>query len=136
MVGGSKLTVSEIIKALRNLPNFLYVYWGKDNKDHMVILGERPCPKKNEYIGTIDCYHANVDMMKLYEKDTLEEADKYQLVRLMRCIQSLCDYRYEELYSLEQQTEYLNGLSSEQLEEIYKQIEMYKFARSLYSEYH
>ena len=130
------MTTEEIVKALRNLPNFLYIYLGEDGKDHMVILGERPCQRKSEYIGTIDCYHANIDMMKLYEKDVLEEADKYQLVRLMRRIQSLCDYRYEKLYSLEQQTEYLNVLSSEQLEEIHKQIEMHKLARSLYSEYH
>lgn len=52
------------------------------------------------------------------------------------CMHNICDYRDSRLYSLAQQEEYLNILNDEQLEEISKQINMHKFAKCLYKDYH
>ena len=131
------MTASQIIKELNHLPSFLYIYWNpSDEKDHMVILGGHSCQQKTDHTGIIPAMHHNYDMQEICEKETLEESDKFALVKAMRHIQNLCDYRDPELYTLAKQEEYLNELSSEQLEEIYKQIEMYKLARSLYKDYH
>lgn len=131
------MTTSQIINELNRLPSFLYIYWNpSDEKDHLVILGGQSCQQKTEHTGIISAMHYNYDMQKLYKKKTLEESDKYALVKAMRHIQNLCNYRDPELYTLAKQEEYLNNLSGEQLEEIYEQIEMYKAARSLYKDYH
>lgn len=102
----------------------------------MVILGGYSCRSESNHTGIITCSHYNDDMMKIYEKEVLEEADKYRLVKLMKHMYNLCDYRFENLYTIKEQTEYLSSLGSEQLDEIYKQIEMHKLARSLYKDYH
>ena len=46
------MKISQIIEELNHLPSFLYIYWNpSDEKDHMVILGGQPCPKKSDFIG-------------------------------------------------------------------------------------
>ena len=131
------MTVLQIIHELNHLSNFLYVYWEpRDEKDHMVILGGHSCMTKDEHTGVIDAMHYNFEMQEIFEKKELDESDKYTLVKLMRRMHSICDYRDSRLYSLAQQEEYLNKLSDEQLEEISKQIEMHKLAKDLYREYH
>ena len=135
--GGQFMTTSQIIKELNHLPSFLYIYWGPIyEKDIMVILGGQSCQQKDNHTGIIPAMHYNYEMQEICEKDILDESDKHTLVRAMRHIQNLCDYRDPNLYTLTQQEEYLNKLSTEELEEIYKQIEMYKLARSLYRDYH
>lgn len=131
------MTVSQIIKELNHLPSFLYIYWNPiAENNYKVILGGQSCQQKTDHTGIISATHYNYDMQKIYKKKTLDEADKYALVKALKHIQNLCDYRDPELYTLAKQEEYLNKLSSEQLEEIYQQIEMYKLARSLYKDYH
>lgn len=131
------MTASQIVRELNHLPSFLYIYWSpSDEKDCMVILGGQSCQQKTDHTGIISAMHYNYEMQEIYEKKILEESDKNALVKAMRHIQNICDYRDPKLYTLAKQEEYLNDLSSEQLEEIYKQIEMYKLARSLYKDYH
>lgn len=131
------MTASQIVRELNHLPSFLYIYWSpSDEKDRMVILGGQSCQQKTDHTGIISAMHHNYEMQEIYEKKILEESDKNALVKAMRHIQNICDYRDPKLYTLAKQEEYLNDLSSEQLEEIYKQIEMYKLARSLYKDYH
>ncbi len=131
------MTVSQIIKELNHLPNFLYIYWEpSDENDHMVILGGHSSITRDEHTGVIDAMHCNFEMQDIFEKKILDETDKYALVRLMRRMHSLCDYRDSRLYSLAQQEEYLNKLNDEQLKEISKQIDMHKYVRDLYKDYH
>lgn len=131
------MTVSQVLKELKQLPNFLYIYWEPcDEKDHMVILGGHSCLPKDEHTGIINAMHCNFEMQEIFEKKVIEESDKYTLVRLMRRMYSICDYRDNGLHSLAQQEEYLNKLNDEQLEEISKQIDMHKFSRSLYKDYY
>lgn len=131
------MTVSQIIKELNHLQNFLYIYWEpSDSEDYMIILGGHSTQLKDDHTGIIPAMRCNLEMQKIFEKETLEESDKFELVRLMKRIHNFCDYRDSKMESLSQQEEYLNRLSEEQLEEISKQIEMHKFARSLYRDYH
>lgn len=130
------MTVSQIIHELNHLSNFLYIYWEPhDEKDHMVILGGHSCMTKKEHTGIINAMHCNFEMQEIFEKKELDESDKYALVKLMRRMYSICDYRDYRLYSLAQQEEYLKKLSAEQLEEISKQIDMHKLAKELCREY-
>lgn len=131
------MKISQIIEELNHLPSFLYIYWNpSDEKDHMVILGGQPCPKKSDFIGIDTAKYYNLNMKKIYRKATLEEIDKYTLVKDMKKIKNLCNYRHTKLYTLSEQENYLNNFSNEPLEEIYEQIKMYKLARSLYKDYH
>lgn len=131
------MKISQIIEELNHLPSFLYIYWNpSDEMDHMVILGGQSCPKKSDFIGIDTAKYYNLNMKKIYRKATLEEADKYTLVKDMKRIKNLCNYRLTKLYTLSDQENFLNSLSNEPLEEIYEQIKMYKLARSLYKDYH
>lgn len=131
------MTVSQILKEINVLPNFLYIYWNpSDEKDHMVILGGQSCPSKDTYPNMIPVSHYNEEMQEIYRKGSLEDADKRKMVKLLKHIQNMCDFRRTELFTLAQMEEYLSDLSAEQLEEISEQIEMYKLARSLYRDYH
>lgn len=131
------MTTSQIIKELNCLPSFLYIYWNpSDEKDHMVILGDQSCQQKTDHTNIILATHYNYDMQEIYEKETLEDSDKYALVKAMRHIQNLYDYRDPELYTLTKQKKCLNELISEQLDEFSKQIEMHKFSCNLCKDYH
>lgn len=131
------MTVSQIIKEINNLPNFLYIYWNpSDAKDHMVILGGQSCLSSDTDSDMVPAFNYNVEMQEIYRKSTLEEADKYRIVKLLKLVQNMCDYRKSGLFKLAQQEKYLSELNDEQLEEVSEQVEMYKLARSLYKDYH
>lgn len=84
----------------------------------------------------VPAFNYNVEMQEIYRKSTLEEADKYRIVKLLKLVQNMCDYRKSGLFTLAQQEKYLSELNDEQLEEVSEQVEMYKLARSLYKDYH
>ena len=39
----------DIIKEINRLPNFGYVFWGDDNREHLVILGGHSSKKSETY---------------------------------------------------------------------------------------
>ena len=126
------MRICELINEINNLPNLLYVYWNSsDNKDHLVILGGQSCILKNEYTNMNMALHYNEEMQTIYEKDILKETDKYRLVKMLARIRNSCDYRHSGLGTLTQQEAYLRDLNQEQLEEISKQVEMYKYVHRL-----
>lgn len=130
------MKISQIIEELNHLPSFLYIYWTKRWKGSYGNTWGQPCPKKSDFIDIDTAKYYNLNMKKIYRKATLEEIDKYTLVKDMKKIKNLCNYRHTKLYTLSEQENYLNNLSNEPLEEIYEQIKMYKLARSLYKDYH
>lgn len=68
-------------------------------------------------------------------KEFLTDEDRAYIAKQMKRIMVQCDYRHSELYSLEQQKEYLSKLDAESLEEISEQILMYKKAREYHAKY-
>lgn len=130
------MNVGEIIKEIKKLPNFLYVYYDPIGVKHKIILGGETCKKKEVYTELDLLEKYNDHMWDIYTKEILEQNDKHALVQDMKHIHNGCDYRTEKYYTLSQQEAYLNKLDNGRLEKIYSQIEMYKLARSLYKDYH
>lgn len=128
------MTVSEIIKEINRLPNYLYEYCADDGI-HRVILGGHSCQKKDHFDNLSVCARYLKDMTELYQKENLTDEEKAYIAKQMKRIMNQCDYRHSELYSLEQQKEYLSNLDAESLEEISEQILMYKKAREYHAEY-
>ena len=80
------MTVPEMIKAINQLPNFLYVFYSND-KCHRVILGGQSCLTKDTYENLNGAeYHFNI-MEELYEKDNLTDEEKaaigYRMKRII-----------------------------------------------------
>lgn len=128
------MILSEIIKEIDKLPNYFYEYCD-DNGIHRVILGGHSCQKKDQHDNLSFCARYFKDMTELYQKGELIDEEKAYLAKQMKRIMRLCDYRLSELYSLEQQKEYLSKLDVESLEEIRGQILMYKEAREYHAKY-
>lgn len=128
------MTASEIIKEINRLPNYLYEYCD-NNGIHRVILGGHSCQKRDEHINLSFCARYFEEMQKLYQKDNLTDEEKTTLAKQMKRIMNQCDYRHSELYTLEEQENYLSKLDSESLAEINEQIKMYKTAREYHREF-
>ena len=128
------MTLSEIIKEINRLPNYLYEYCADDGI-HRVILGGHSCQKKDQYDNLSFCARYLRDMTELYQKENLTDEDKASMAKQMKRIMNQCDYRHSELYSLEQQEKYLSKLDTESIQEISKQVLMYKTAREYYRDY-
>lgn len=128
------MTVPEMIKAINQLPNFLYVFYSND-KCHRVILGAQSCLTKDTYENLNGAeYHFNI-MEELYEKDNLTDEEKAAIGYRMKRIMNICDYRHTKLHRLKDQEAYLNSLDNEAQEQISKQIQMYQEARKYYRDY-
>jgi hypothetical protein len=128
------MTVTEMIKAINQLPNFLYVFYSEDGC-HRVILGGASCLTKDTYENLNSAeYHFNI-MEELYEKDNLTDDEKAAIGYRMKRIMNICDYRHTKLHRLKDQEDYLNSLDIEAQEQISKQIQMYQKAREYYKDY-
>lgn len=128
------MTVTEMIKAINQLPNFLYVFYSEDGC-HRVILGGASCLTKDTYENLNSAEHHFNIMEELYEKDNLTDDEKAAIGYRMKRIMNLCDYRHSKLHKLKDQENYLNGLDNESLNEISNQIKMYQKAREYYKDY-
>lgn len=128
------MTVSEIVKKINQLPNYLYVFYS-DEGCNRVILGGHSSLKKEEYENLNGAEYYFNRMKKLYEKDNLTDEEKIAIARDMKRIMNICDYRVSKLYKIKQQEEYLNNLDKDSLEEISNQVQMYTKAREYYGEY-
>lgn len=128
------MTVTEMIKAINQLPNFLYVFYSEDGC-HRVILGGASCLTKDTYENLNSAEHHFNIMEELYEKDNLTDDEKAAIGYRMKRIMNLCDYRHSKLHKLNDQENYLNGLDNESLNEISNQIKMYQKAREYYKDY-
>lgn len=128
------MSVSEMIKELNHLPNFLYVFYSDDGC-HRVILGGQSSPTKDKYDSLDGAeYHFNI-LKELYEKENLADDEKASMGYRMKRVMNACDYRHSKLCTLKQQEEYLNNLDAESLNEISNQIQMYTKAREYYRDY-
>ena len=128
------MTVTEMIKAINQLPNFLYVFYSEDCC-HRVILGGASCLTKDTYENLNSAEHHFNILEELYEKDNLTDDEKAAIGYRMKRIMNLCDYRHSKLHKLNDQENYLNGLDNESLNEISNQIKMYQKAREYYKDY-
>lgn len=128
------MTVLEMIRAINQLPNFLYVFYS-DNKWHRVILGGQSCLTKDTYENLNSAEHHFNIMEELYEKDNLTDDEKAAIGYRMKRIMNICDYRHTKLHRLKDQEDYLNSLDIEEQEQISKQIQMYQKACEYYKDY-
>ena len=124
----------DIIKEINKLPNYFYSF-ESNGKLHCVILGGHSCMKSSK-IELVERLLGLLDTIeKTYEKDNLSDEDKILIAQTMKKIQTFCDYRLENLYTIKQQEDYLNSLPKDALDQISKQVEMYQNARILYRDF-
>lgn len=124
----------DIIKEINRLPNYIYEL---NTSPYWMVFGGHSCPTETQYNSglfqrAIDEY---AKLCTLYYKEEKDDKDKKEIARLARRISGLCEFRIESCHSLKQQSEFINQLSSEEKNEIIKQIEMYKTAREYYRDY-
>ena len=133
------MSVDEIISELSKLPNLLYVYTPNDPEHHAcyVIIGGHKGYAIDKFPDNARSYEKRLlAMMEIFEKSELTEDDKCFLVEHYARIVKNCNYSIKGRDTKDAQYKFLQTLDSEQLDEIAKQISMYKLARSLYKEYH
>ncbi len=129
------MTRKELFNKIWSLPNFPYRYQNEqDNKDYYALLGysgsNQPVPfsPSNDITPILD------DMIDIYAKKGFSENDKSFLAGSMHKLQNMCGYRFEKARTKNEHEEFINNLSEENFISICKQVEMYIFARKLYSE--
>ena len=123
-----------IRRELDVLPPFIYAFENKGRACY-AILGGQSSLKINQVDNFRELLQLNYDMQIIYDKDILDESDKITLAKTMKKILNWCPGKLEHLYSIEQQMAYIEALDTEAVEEIKKQIQMYKDAREYYRQY-
>lgn len=133
------MSIDEIIEELSKLPKLLYHYYPNDVEHHscFIILGGHSGQLVDRMPEGIRLYEKRLlDMISIYEKNTMDEEDKYSFVDSYSFINSNCGYSIRAINKINEQRQYLEQLDIEQLSDISEQIEMYKLARSMYKDYH
>ena len=125
----------DIIKEINRLPNFGYVFWGDDGREHLAILGGHTSPKTDTYEWAENILNLSYSMNKLYSKAELSDDDKTELARLMQKMYSFCESRKEGLHSLSEQEDYLSSRSEAELQQIEHQLKMHLECRAFFSKY-
>lgn len=128
----------DIVKEILRLPNFGYVFWGRDDRFHTAILGGQSCmpPDKCEYELNYDHIHCIHDeMTRIYAKENLGDDEKVRLARLMKKMMSACFTRRASNFTHKEQIDYINGLTEEEREQIENQVQMYIDCRLFYQDY-
>ena len=123
-----------IRKELDMLPPFIYSFENKGRACY-AILGGQSSLKINQVDNFRELLQLNDYMQRIYDKDILDESDKITLAKTMKKILNWCPGKLEHMYSIDQQMAYMETLDAEAVEEIVKQIQMYKAAREYYRQY-
>lgn len=124
----------DIIKELERLPTFAYTFY-MGGKYHLALLGGHSCKPLTDIEHWSLIIGINDEMQVIYEKEELEETDKIRLAKLMTKVSGLCEGRFENNRTIEQQAAYLASLTNDALDEIKIQIQMYKDAQEYYRLY-
>lgn len=122
------MTREEVFKKIWNWYNHLYRY----NEDDYIILGycDSSEPKN---ISHYSQYEIILDkMIEVYEKGTLSDDEKLLLAKEAHRITKWCDYNFDGKKTKQEQKEFIDSLTDQQLGEIRKQIEMYTQAHEYF----
>lgn len=122
----------DIIKEINRLPNFGYVFWGDDNREHLAVLGGHSSKKSETYEWAENILNIAYEMQRIYEQSNLSVEDKIKLAKLMQKMHSLCETRKIGLHSINEQEAYLNKLSKSELVQIEQQLKMHLDCRNFY----
>lgn len=125
----------DIVKEISRLPNFGYVFWGDDGREHLAILGGQSAQKSETYEWYNSIIRTSYEMQKLYKQTELPIDDKRELARLMQKMHSLCKTRKEGLFTMDEQEQYLNERSEDELKQIEQQVKMHMESRNYYRDY-
>lgn len=125
----------DIIKEISRLPNFGYVFWGDDGREHIAVLGGHSVQKSDNYEWSDSILRTSDAMQKIYERTELSADDKRELARLMQKMHSLCETRKVGLFTMEEQEKYLCELSEDELKQIEQQVKMHLDCRIFYRDY-
>lgn len=129
------MTREELFCKIWKLPNFLYRYSVKDKlNDFYAVLGYYcSSPPTNSSIST-DYMHMLDEMIEIYQKPELTDADKNKLSKNMHRLQKKLDYHFNNERKKEEQKKFIEDLTNEQFEEICEQVDMYIFSKDLYKQ--
>ena len=125
----------DIIKEINRLPNFGYVFWGDDGREHVAVLGGHSAQKTDRYEWSDSILRTSDAMQKIYERAELSADDKRELARLMQKMHSLCETRKAGLFTMDEQEKYLNERSEDELKQIEQQVKMHLDCRNFYRDY-
>ena len=125
----------DIIKEINRLPNFGYVFWGDDGREHVAVLGGHSAQKTDRYAWSDSILRTSDAMQKIYERAELSADDKRELARLMQKMHSLCETRKVGLFTMDEQEKYLNERSEDELKQIEQQVKMHLDCRNFYRDY-
>lgn len=125
----------DIIKEINRLPNFGYVFWGDDGREHLAVLGGHSVQKSDRYEWSDSILRTSYAMQKLYEQTELSVDDKRELARLMQKMHSLCETRKVGLFTMDEQEKYLSERSEDELKQIEQQVKMHMECRIYYRDF-
>ena len=79
--------------------------------------------------------HIHNEMTRIYGKEHLVDEEKMQLAKLMKKMMTARFTRRASSFSPKEQSDYINGLTEEEREQIEKQVQMYIDCRHFYRDY-
>ena len=127
-----------IIAEIKKLPNLGYVYTNESNKRYrnvIVVLGGNSCPAVEMYQHGIDIPSILGKIESIYIKGISSHNDKIQIAKHMKRMMSSCEARTRDIYTIEQQTKYIDALSDAQKDEIASLVSMYIDCYAIYLEF-
>ena len=125
----------DILKEINRLPNFGYVFWGEDGREHIAVLSGHSAQKSERYEWSDSILRTSYAMQKIYEKTELSLDDKRELARLMQKMHSLCETRKVGLFTMDEQEKYLSERSEDELKQIEQQVKMHLDCGVFYRDY-
>jgi hypothetical protein len=119
----------------RSLPNFGYVI-NMDNGGQWVgVLGGQTI-RKGDTSDLVDpISRRNKQMQYIYRQESLSDADKTELTRLLDKMYGICECRKEGLYYRNEQAAFIEKLTKNEKAQLEFQIQMLKTCRSFYPDY-
>ena len=125
----------DIVKEIGRLPNFGYVFWGDDGREHIAVLGGHSSKKSDGYKWSGSILRTSYTMQKLYKQTQLSVDNKKELAELMTKMHSLCETRKNGLFTMDEQEKYLSERSEDELKQIEQQVKMHMECRIYYRDF-
>jgi hypothetical protein len=122
----------DIVGEIKNLPNLGYDYY-KDNGDFcIVVLGGESCAPCDNYRFWESIHYYHGKLVELYENKPFSEDVKDAITYCMKKMRSACEGRTKGTYTLPQQADYIEALSTDERQQIEEQVLMYKECYAIY----
>ena len=125
----------DIIKTLKRLPNFGYVFFSDNGPESFVVLGGHLPENADNYEWKRSIISTSYSMQEIYKQHDLSAAEKCELVRLMQKMYSLCETRTVGSFDIKKQEKYLEERSEAELKQIEQQVKMHLDCQQFYRVY-